>query len=561
MHRLNKLLLAVMTLLIAAAALGQSTLGNMFKLGVVTTSTRPASSAAIEGALIYDGDAGAPIFNNGTAWKQLVDSSSISNSWYDGGVTYVGPTDPNWPNRTGVIGPQTSIFSDAPIQNADAGALWIGGRNSVGQLATALNIFTDTNGQPTIAFRGTAQNIWGQIFGSGIVNAHTRFGLNLRGGAIGFVNGTTGDTNADTVFGAFDSSTGGYIAEGGSGSYVWSMNNTGARMKFSVFNGSSTDYFAGDGIGIITPGYVNSSYAFATGAGLVAPRIKPTGTTDDNFVAAATGAGSLGSIAYNATTQSLYIQKTSSSFAPIAQPHAVWDAQVYNTRITSGTSTLHVAGVTGPQFAQAEKVGPEFVDDLRLNWDYGTTGSGTPSFLTSRNVYILQMAAVGDGNRIFSHAAASSSLSTVYGLVNSSASPRWAQVIQPIQLTNMRIQAGLTSTVTTAASSTMGVPGVIFRYDTSASDTTWMICSRDATTESCTSSGVTVSAAVIYVLELKLDSSRTIWASINGVSVAKISTNLVPASTALTPWLSWQYIGTPSSIVSLGVGVMQVESL
>jgi len=53
-----KLLVAVCltVALISAIALGQVTLGNVFKLGTSTTASLPVCTATIRGGLIYDTD-------------------------------------------------------------------------------------------------------------------------------------------------------------------------------------------------------------------------------------------------------------------------------------------------------------------------------------------------------------------------------------------------------------------------------------------------------------------------------------------------------------------------
>lgn len=65
----DKFLLFAAVGLISGLALSQTTLGTMFKLGTSTTANLPASSTTIEGALLYDLDAGMLKANNGTTWK------------------------------------------------------------------------------------------------------------------------------------------------------------------------------------------------------------------------------------------------------------------------------------------------------------------------------------------------------------------------------------------------------------------------------------------------------------------------------------------------------------
>lgn len=86
-----RILLALL-LLTSAFAFSQATLGTMFKLGHSTTAGLPASSATIEGALIYDTDTNAPKYNNGTAWQTF--GGGGSSYWYDGGSGNIQANEP-----------------------------------------------------------------------------------------------------------------------------------------------------------------------------------------------------------------------------------------------------------------------------------------------------------------------------------------------------------------------------------------------------------------------------------------------------------------------------------
>lgn len=77
-------LLTVLVMSALAWSLEPFTLGNVFKLGTSTGAALPASSATIQGGLIFDLDAGVPKFNDGVAWQTF--SSPASSYFYDAGT-------------------------------------------------------------------------------------------------------------------------------------------------------------------------------------------------------------------------------------------------------------------------------------------------------------------------------------------------------------------------------------------------------------------------------------------------------------------------------------------
>lgn len=85
-----KLRLAVLltALIVSGVVAAQATLGNVVKLGTSTNALLPASSAAIEGGLIYNLDAGQVYFNNGTVWGPIA-SSIAGSTWIDAGAGYL----------------------------------------------------------------------------------------------------------------------------------------------------------------------------------------------------------------------------------------------------------------------------------------------------------------------------------------------------------------------------------------------------------------------------------------------------------------------------------------
>lgn len=77
-------LLAILT--VGGLAFSQTILGAMFKLGAFTTGTLPTSSATIQGALVYDSDAGVIRHNNGVEWLSAPLEAFFSASLAPGGT-------------------------------------------------------------------------------------------------------------------------------------------------------------------------------------------------------------------------------------------------------------------------------------------------------------------------------------------------------------------------------------------------------------------------------------------------------------------------------------------
>ena len=80
-----------------AFAQASATLGNIIQLGRSTSANLPASSTTIQGAMLFDLDAGVPKYNTGSAWATFTSPSvpAALTSWTsDGGaVLTLGATD------------------------------------------------------------------------------------------------------------------------------------------------------------------------------------------------------------------------------------------------------------------------------------------------------------------------------------------------------------------------------------------------------------------------------------------------------------------------------------
>lgn len=98
-------------------------------------------------------------------------------------------------------------------------------------------------------------------------------------------------------------------------------------------------------------------------------------------------------------------------------------------------------------------------------------------------------------------------------------------------ITLARYWIGLTNGDLSAADTLTGQPHAAFRFSTAIPDTNWMCCHSAGTgTETCTSSGVVVTASTSYDLRIEHATGRTDY-YINGVGVCSETINLPGAAT------------------------------
>ena len=338
------LIAAALVILVAGLAMPQATatLGNMIQLGRATSANLPTPSTTIQGALIFDLDAGKPKYNNGTTWLELLDStydagpggSAVCDDyWYDAGIAFAG-----------TAYQQQAIGSNYVIQNPDGGiGLVVGGRYTSAQVAAGLGeaiaIVNTLPGQALSAGVGFHQTdprpagITAMLFASSIDDGGVRQGLNIHSkspvttsigatfGTAAVVIQTIGSTEITTYKPVIATTTNAATHLVG-----FQVATNGARVDFGE---GSTDYFASDGGYIYTPnpllsrvaaaqvaltfentgalldlGAGASDYLSSDGTGIAsASYLKVAGFTDAGIPAAA--AGNVGAVAYNTSIGTL----------------------------------------------------------------------------------------------------------------------------------------------------------------------------------------------------------------------------------------------------------------
>lgn len=145
---------ALILLVAASFTLAQTTLGNMFKLAETTTAARPASSTTIRGALLYDTDVAAVIYNTGVVW------SLVGNPlWQDLGG--------------GLISPSTSGNGVSLSTGSGSNAVVLTTNGARVDLGTGSNDYLNSDGTDittpgSVEFTGTAPASQVQMTGDGL---------------------------------------------------------------------------------------------------------------------------------------------------------------------------------------------------------------------------------------------------------------------------------------------------------------------------------------------------------------------------------------------------------
>jgi len=553
MTRTSRIFVAVLAaLVVSGLAFSQSFLGNMFKLGETTTAARPASSSTIRGALLYDTDVAAPIYNTGSAWSTLGGSSGPSY-WSDAGA---GRAKLDMPaglvgNASGVL-PDGGYFlldqSSLAVYAMDAGisALFASnaGASTAWELPLAYNVnIANVFGTPGIAFWNTAPSA---LYPTGSITA----GAN-RGGV-----SATGLTfmapSGGFMFAALSNQSQVQITKPGGGSKLevlnTNANNTafgiaaGAYLDFGNTGGGANDYVYSDGTGLQTPSYLQSTYAFASGAGLLAPRVRASGGALTAFTAAAATSGGVGTMAWDSTTGSIKVQQSASAFEPIGQPHIIYDGQTYSTRVAS------VEVNATPQIA--ERVNVTSTATLQMYWTYTAGSSGTQN---SRSVYALL---AGAGTIQFGTTANSVATTTLQRITHSGLNPTFCQRVRTDVITSAGLFAGLASVIPVTGGSAAQTGHFAYLYGDVGAAAFWQLCTRDGTTTGCTNTTAALAASTDYSLCFRL-STTSCDAFVNGVYVGSRSTNLPASGTGIAPVVAIEAIGTSKTLY---VGPMQVET-
>ena len=554
MNRASTRLAVLLTVLVmSAVAFSQSTLGNMFQLGQSTVYGLPASSQTIKGALIFDLDAGAPKFNDGTAWQSFGSGSSSGGTGYFFDAGLIGYPTP----YTGGIAVNEAIVS------GDGGIAVVFGTyaNTISEVVAIHNEMTSgfagegylgfhiagpfDRTQPKAGLYYTGTTSGGQVSG---FNIHSVGPVTTSFGAIG-----TTSTKVQTITG---SSIDSYFP---SYSHV-----TAATRAFNSDTGAlwdpgggTNDYFTSDGTGISTPSYWKSTAAFSATPGINSARVSVTGSNEASMNGTAAGTGSAGTLTYNTATGTIFVQKDALGFAPIGQPNVVHDAQTFTTRVVSYT------GGTSATPEVAERIFAPGNSLYQMYWNL-TGGSSVTSPATGRAVHTMTTAAA-DTSRVYGTSATAGATTTLAPLTALILAPKWCQRITPGSvLTGTRIIAGLTSNVPTGGSDTLvtgGTSGAVFFYSSvglaGVAAGNWGFCTSTGAAMTCVDTTVKPTASTMQLLCLHLSDSSKMTAFIDGAYVGSGSTNAPAASTGLAPFVSVEAVSGGAK--ALGTGPLMVE--
>jgi len=328
-------------------------------------------------------------------------------------------------------------------------------------------------------------------------------------------------------------------ANAGSSTNAFEVATTGARVDLGA---GSNDYAVSDGTGIETPSYWESTLGFASGAGVIAPRVQASGGALTAFTAAAATSGGVGTMAWDSTTGSMKVQQTASSFAPIAQPHIIFEGQTFSTRVAS------VEVNTTPQIA--ERVNVTNTATLQMYWTYTAGSSGTQN---GRSVYALL---AGAGTIQYGMTANSVATTAIQRITHSGLNPTFCQRVRTDVVTNAGLYAGLASVIPVTGGSGAQTGHFAYLYGDVGSVAFWQLCTRDGTTTGCTNTNAALAASTDYTLCLRL-STTSCDAFVNGVYVGSRSTNLPASGTGIAPVVAIEAVGASKTLY---VGPMQVQT-
>lgn len=541
-----KLVIASLVLFVAFAwADGPATLGNMIQLGQSTVANRPASSSTIKGALLFDLDAGVPIYNDGTAWQSMGGSSGAGAYWYDGGAGFITATEGMVKYGAG------ANFSEDP--------------STTGQALT-LQHTGGTTMFPRILWRdGTGVAV--ADIGSSAFNGYTAYtGLFLRVHKNGNVPIRFGNTTLP-IYGSSGPFLGGYAygdfggttAPYGLALYAGTVDNAislknGGRLDF----GSGTiDYAQSNGGGITSPGTWTSTLAAATGPGLRANGAQLDGAAFSAFTSTLnSNYGGAGALIYNTTMRQHMALNSRDGFRPLGSGvNNVTERQVFSTRI-SGTGRN-----TYPELnerVRCDSFGGTGAT-MQMYWSRLATASTT---VTSGRTMIGLATGADEAQRAFGHTACSSSAtaadSLVYGGPTSADS--WTsfcwRVAAGANVSNSNIWVALTSALPANNATTIGNPYFGFRFADSIG-ATWYACYFNGSTDVCANTGINATTANVNqtLCAYQIGTNTLTW-TIDGLvtNTAAATTN----ASNLYPLIMLD--STNSTAKTMYTGAFQVEA-
>lgn len=594
MKRIHLFVVTLAVMLVGSWSSSQSTLGNMFKLGSSTTANLPTNDAGLLiGALIYDLDAGAPKYNDGTTWQSFGSGSSSGGYWLDGGAgtmytdtPIARPFDGGWALRMyNLSGGQDALeFYPSGITSGAYATLLSTAQTYSGSLNTGvLNV--QGNGMRVLSpgFAGASTTGFGAGRKTLMVQNNSRGGIfNIQLGAgLSVSSGTAGDLSLGTEYGAlfygltyqgdgysgfvlqsfqnvplsFAASSGanpngtrqlqlnssGVLTSYQSASNVaFAVDTTGAQLDLGA---GSSDYCASDGIGLETPSYWESTIAYPA-SGVISQVVQATGVSSASMTSVpATG----GQITYDTTAGTLMLRRTpsiadtTSDYGPVA-PHPIFDEQTFTTRIM-GLETN-----SPPTFAETVTQSFGSGTTLRMYW---TDNDNITQLQNGRAWYYIETPGVSANTEVHGYSAASTG-TALQRMVSSETSPSFCQRIKlGTSITNTRMWFGLVASEPTTATSTMNGPGAMFRLDSSVAANRLDACTNDGVTTTC-KTALAVLSNEVHTICFQVSANRTATFFVDGAYVTESSVGAVGATPALGAVNYIEQLSTASRLVYIG---------
>jgi hypothetical protein len=506
----------------------QWTWGGPPLLPSYATGSLPASS---NGGLAFDSTVGQPKYYSDGGWQSFGGSSGSTNFWYDGGAGLITANEAIYWRASG-SGPTTTAPKIILAQG------------SGGAVAG-----------PSLEWQNSAGTPIADMAYSDFNGNQLRVGVSIRLRNVGPSDDSRinfSRENDNYQFGSFGGSTAPYglYMPGTSGENGLRFFNAGTRIDMS--NGGSDDYFTGDGTGIETPSYWESTRAVTSGPGIIAPSVQASGTTFSNFTSTNRTALGAGNILANTTTNELW-QSTSSGFKPLGQAHNVIDRQTMSTRVM-GTGKNAFPEIS--ERIRCDSFGGTGAE-VQMYWDRIAISTTTG---TSGRTYQQLLTTTDASSRAKGYTACSSASTTLYtsvyaGAPNAASYTSFCQAIGGVTTSNTVAWVLLANAEPGADATTLTSAAFGFRYASSI-DGNWYACYYNGS-NSCTSTGIAVGTSTEQVLcAYQIGTNLLVW-TINGVVVhtaAAVSTlsNASPVITLDT---------TTTSATALNVGAMTVESL
>lgn len=348
----------------------------------------------------------------------------------------------------------------------------------------------------------------------------------------------------------------GIVFSTASGAYAAAMAANGARLDFGT---GSIDYAASDGTGIETPSYWESTRAFGTGPGVIAPAVKATGASATSMTAANANSLTAGALLHNSTlnrmTQVVDANDGGYTFMPLGAADLM-DKQTLSVRVMGNNINTY------PQVSERIPCTSYSEVDagvVQMHWSglLTTTNNNSSAPYTFGTLYTD-----GDAQR-YGYTACSTLPTSLYRPVRGSTGDvntyvGFCQRLSLGDLNQQTVWSLLSSDIPTNNSTSMGGIGLGFRYSNSIG-ANWYACYNNGVT-TCADTGVAAVAGVPVVLCAYQRGTTSASASVLTFTIDGIyrqTAVVTPISGNLAPIV---VLDATSGAHVLGVGALKVES-